>query len=385
MRIGIYAGIIQDRHLGGGHTFEITFIEALLKLESKHIFYLYYIADKKLPYDDTAVVKFRKIDNGKIYKRFCGIKIRQKGFNLEDAVKEDCIDIAYYIAPYYKNLQVPMFITVWDLGHRTVTAFPEVSANENFELREKLYGEFLPKATKIIVGNEEGKKDICKYYNVNPNNVITNPLPTPEYVYSTHIENNVLKKYNLQKKDYFFYPAQFWAHKNHIRILKAINILKEKGLDVKMVFTGSDKGNAEYIKEKVKEYGLNENVIFLGFIEKSEIVDLYKNAAALVYASFLGPDNLPPLEAMALGCPVLVSDIPGHRIQLKDCAEFFNPCNEADLADKISKVLENRYSFEMLEKGKSLAQTYSVNNYLLNILKVFDDFECIRECWRMHD
>lgn len=383
MRIGVSLGQLQTEDLGGGYTFEINFIESLLRFAVNHTFYIYYSASKSLPYTDTNLVKFRKIDLNKKHKKVVFFKIKKSCYLLKDAIKDDNIDVVYFLAPFYQHVSVPIFTTVWDLGHRSITPFPEVSANGNFIARESLYSTFLPMSSRIIVGNSAGKDEISKYYNIDSNRVILNPLPTPAYVYNTLSDESILQKLHIKKSSYFYYPAQFWAHKNHIRILKAVDILKNKGVNVKVVFSGSDKGNEPYIKEQVRKFVLDENIIFAGFLNTSEVVALYKNAIALIYASLLGPDNLPPLEAMALKCPVIVSDIPGHRIQLKDSVSYFDPYNEFQLAELMENFLSGVVPETKLRNAEVLAKSYSSEKYISNIIKMFDDFASTLECFKI--
>lgn len=381
MNIAIYMGVLQDKTLGGGYTFEYTFLKELLNVKSSHKFFVYYISNSEIEFMDNEFVKFRKFDSLKTHDKILCFKIRRKQKLLKQHFSEDNIDVVYYISPMYVHVDYPSFVTIWDFGHKDIPYFPEVSANGTFEARENVYCESINKATRVIVSNSCAVNKVSVYYNISADKIVTNTLPTPEYIYNTTQDESILNKYNLLNNKYIYYPAQFWAHKNHIRIIKALKILKEQNIDLKVVFSGSDKGNLEYIKNKVNEYNLENYVIFAGFIPKEQCIALYKNALALVYASLLGPDNLPPLEAMGLECPAIVSDIEGHRIQLCDCCLFFNPLDENALANTIKSVIDKGYPQEMIKKGKVLAEKYSVKNYLDNTIKMFDDFTSVRECW----
>ena len=89
--------------------------------------------------------------------------------------------------------------------------------------------------------------------------------------------------------------------------------------DYELVLVGDDKGQAGHVASLVREMGLSDSVHQLGFVETEELVALYRGAHSLLYLSF-GPENLPPLEAYALGCPVVASDVPGAREQLGEAA-----------------------------------------------------------------
>src|SRR6202795_4272080 len=100
------------------------------------------------------------------------------------------------------------------------------------------------------------------------------------------------------------------------------------GYEPQLVFTGSDKplfnyakqGNQSFVQERAHDLSLPDQVIFAGFVSREDLIGLYQQALALVYPSFFGPENLPPLEAFALGCPVIVARISGSREQFADAA-----------------------------------------------------------------
>lgn len=381
MRVGFFVGVVQSEKYGGGHTFQISIIDELKNIHSNHEIFIYYQSEKKL-FEDTQNIKFVNMHFEKIMKRkrkfFQKKKRWVEPFDL--LIQRDKIELIYFLTPSFNIPKVPYIATIWDLAHRVHPYFPEVSTHGwTYEMRELHYSKAIPRASYVIIGNDSGKNQICRYYNVDETRVKTIPVPTPNYVYELDADNSILKKYNLEPQKYLFYPAQFWSHKNHIRLVKAMKTLKNQGF--KMVFTGSEQGNKKYIQQKVEEFGLSDDILFLGFISKNELISLYKNAYALTYTSFFGPDNLPPLEAMALRCPVIYPEIEGAYEQLRDCALYFNPLDEDDLVNKIEKLKYENVKNELIEKGENLAREYHVKNYVDNIFKIIDEFCPIRECW----
>ena len=144
--------------------------------------------------------------------------------------------------------------------------------------------------------------------------------------------------------DYVFYPAQFWPHKNLARIIEALEQLKARhGLEVTAVFCGSP---ADPVRERhfgllmdmAAACGVAAQVHVLGFVADHELAALYTGARALVMPTFFGPTNIPLLEAWALGCPVITSDIPGVREQMGDAALLVDPRRADQLADAIRRV-----------------------------------------------
>ena len=116
---------------------------------------------------------------------------------------------------------------------------------------------------------------------------------------------------------YLFYPAQFWPHKNHARIVQALGVLKrEHGLKIPVVFSGS---HTVEIRERTfrevmsvsSQLGLEKEIHYLGYVPDEDMSGIYAEAVGLVMPTFFGPTNIPIFEAWAFGCPVLTSDIRG--------------------------------------------------------------------------
>lgn len=296
------------------------------------------------------------------------------------------IDVVWFVGPGPGVGSIPYFTTVWDLGHRQQPYFPEVTYTVHpWDARERLYRRTLPRASKVITGTEVGKSQIVSFYGVAPENVVVVPLPTPPPSQESDgtPSPELRDKYQLED-DFLFYPAQFWAHKNHVNLLLALDLLKRKaGVEINLVLTGTDQGNLSYVREEVTALGLSSQVHILGFIPVADIQGLYREAVALVYPSFFGPDNLPPLEAFARGCPVVASRVPGAEEQLGDAALLFNPADPDDIADAIQRVVyrDPQLRVELIQRGQRLASTRTPQAYVAQICRLFDEFAPIRRCW----
>ena len=375
MRIGFYLGKVQRATHGGGHTFEINFINSLLKYKTEHEIYVYYDSKGGNYFKDTNKVKFinvRKKARGLYFIPY----IKKNIFSR--LAEKDKIDLVYYCTPKFAPCEKPYIFTVWDLGHRVAPYFPEVSRKKQFFKREEMYNNALPRASKIVIGTQDGKNDICKYYNIDEHKVELIEMPTPMDVFEINSDDKILEKLNLEKNKYIYYPAQFWAHKNHYMLVQTLKILKDKGFDLKIVFTGSNQGNMDYIKSQVKSLNLEKDVIFAGFVTREELVSLYKNSFGLTYASLLGPDNIPPLEAMAVGCPVFISNLQGHIDQLGDRATYFNPLNPEDLAEKILNYQRND---ELINSNKEFAYKRNSDFYIQKVFNLIDEIVNIIKRW----
>jgi glycosyltransferase involved in cell wall biosynthesis len=139
--------------------------------------------------------------------------------------------------------------------------------------------------------------------------------------------NLVRKKFDLEG-DYFICSNQFWAHKNHLTVLKALKKMIQSRKGVSVIFTGKpyDNRNPDYYPSLVswiKDQGLEGSARFIGFIERKEQLTLMKNSLAVIQPSLFEGWSTVVEDAKALGVPILVSDIPVHREQLPDGYPFF--------------------------------------------------------------
>ncbi len=280
-------------------------------------------------------------------------------------------------------MNLPYITVVWDLEHRLQPYFPELSTEGNWDGREKSYAVRLRRAAIILTGTEAGKLEIERFYQV-ATGIKKLPLPTPSFALNAQPSDGkqVLAKYNIPEK-YLFYPSQFWPHKNHVGLLLAVQMLRDKyDLVFPVVFAGSDKGNMQHVMQLVTELNLMTQVHFLGFVPQQDLISLYRHAFALTFLSFLGPDNLPPLEAFALSCPVVAANVSGAKEQLGDAALLVNPRDQEDIARAIKSLHDDKILYQtLIQRGLERASKWTGQDYVQEVLSVLDEFETIRRCW----
>ena len=243
----------------------------------------------------------------------------------------------------------------------------------------------LGRAAYVIATNNRGREEIIHYFALEQERVRAFPLPTPSFALeegATETRAKSVMHLGI-KGDYFFYPAQFWAHKNHACLLHALKILGEKhGQKPQLVFTGSDKGNRSYIKSMAGELGVANQVVWPGFVPREDLVTLYRQAIGLLFPTFFGPENLPPLEAFALGCPVIASQIPGHDEQLGDAAILADLTNAEAWADAMNVLMIHPQEREtQIQRGRERAKRYTPDHFARDIFKLMDEFSAYRRCW----
>jgi glycosyltransferase involved in cell wall biosynthesis len=172
---------------------------------------------------------------------------------------------------------------------------------------------------------------------------------------------------------YFIYPAQFWMHKNHLGLLRAMKLLSDGGLKVNAVFCGSEKNSGKQIASCIAELGLQDQVKCLGFVSDAELAWLYRNSVGMVMPSYFGPTNIPALEAMQLGCPVAVSRIYAMEEQLGDAALYFDPNRPEEIAGAMQRLWTNPAAREtLIVKGQRHAAAWTLKEFAVRLGDIID-------------
>lgn len=200
-------------------------------------------------------------------------------------------------------------------------------------------------ADVIIVSSINAQNDLAKF--------------APEYLSKSRVSNFVsnvpediweknpavlLEKYHIPEK-FFYLPNQFWKHKNHLTVLEALKILKQRGIHPTVVFTGnmSDYRNPEYIEElkrSMEEWGLTNQLHILGMVDHGDVLLLIRQCIAIINPSLFEGWSTTVEESKSIGKRAILSDIEVHREQNPPSCDFF-PAKDAG---KLAEILEERWN-----------------------------------------
>ena len=392
MRVGIYVGG-QPPSVGGGYTFEQDVLSALVNLggEAAHEFVAigwspqapgrwvgpYVSLRRSLPIRAAtrALQEFEAAVTG-------GSRIAPRG--LDGRLRAAGIDLVWCVTAGAPTRSLPYVTTVLDLQHRLQPVFPEVSAGREWGRRERFFRTELGRAAVVIIGNSVGQDEVERFYGVPPSRIRQLRHPTPSFALEAHpSDGSVLTKYGLEP-GFLFYPAQFWPHKNHAGLLFGLQHLRDAhGLEPDVVFVGSDKGNEAYIRALANQLGLTDQVHYLGFVSRDDLVGLYQAALALTYMSQFGPENLPPLEAFALNCPVIASNVAGAREQLGDAAILVDAHDPKPFADAIVRLQDDPDErHRLVRAGQARAREHTTQHFVRGMFAILDELEPVIRSWR---
>ena len=240
-------------------------------------------------------------------------------------------------------------------------------------------------ATLLLADSEIGKEDILNFYGsygVTADRVKVLPYLPASYLAANVSESELQRVrtiYNLPER-YLFYPAQFWPHKNHARIVQALSLLKKSyRLKMPVVFCGSHSGA---IRERTfrevmslsSQLGLEKEIHYLGYVPDEDMSGIYAAAVALVMPTFFGPTNIPVLEAWAFGCPVLTSDIRGIREQVESAALLVNPRSVEAIAEGIYRLwTDESLACSLAEIGQHRLATYTPDDYQRRLIEILEE------------
>jgi glycosyltransferase involved in cell wall biosynthesis len=395
MHVGVFLRQLEPQR-GGAFTFQETILAALLRTTSSHRFTVFTYGDVT-PHLGNHKVSFVQLHREpepsgwfskarqfrELLRSFAGgLPVGPRPEALHRAVLEAGIDLAWFPSQVYEYVEVPYIFTVWDLQHRLQSWFPEVSVTgSTFDSRERSLGHAIPRASFVIASNPAALEEVHQFYRVPRERIKLLPQPTSDFVFQDAPQGADLQQ--VPEAPFLFYPAQFWPHKNHVVLLEALSILKkEHGLVLTTVFSGADKGNEAYVRQYAEKLGLSGQLRFPGFVPAATLVALYRKAFALVFPSFFGPENMPPLEAFALGCPVIASAVSGSEYQLKDAALLFDPKDERALASHILQLHgDPALRARLVAAGRQRAESRRGDQYIEGLLAIVDDFAAVRRCW----
>ena len=304
----------------------------------------------------------------------------------ESFLKKNGIDIIYFLGPYQYSLyldKTDFIITVPDVSHRENIEFPEWGKSGNFLWKENILSKSLVRAIAVITNANVIKNKLIQYYGVEKNRVfIINHQPS-SYISKANIkENEKNKKFKLPK-NYVFYPANFLPHKNHkyiIDVIEKINL--EYKIDLHAVLCGADKGYLQKIKNYTYKKKFSKNIIFLDFVENTDLSFLYSKSLALAMPTFSGPTNIPPWEAFKLEVPVLYSDIFDIKQVYGDAVYYIDPYEPNTMVDALIRLINsNELRQTLIQNGNALLKKNNFDKEIKPILEIIKNNNKIKKSW----
>jgi len=241
----------------------------------------------------------------------------------------------------YKPIRTLPYI--YDFQHKYL---PEMFSEEECSSRDRLFFRTAKASFRLIVASESIKNDIQTFL---PNylhkvRIIRPVINIPESIYTID-PASIAKLYKLPEK-FIYLPSQFWKHKNHKIVFDAVKMLKNRGIPINIVCSGSTKDwrHPTYYADLLKDlsgWDYKGQIICLGIIAYEHLFSLMRQSICVINPSLFEGFGMTPSEAKSLGKQVLLSDIPPHHEHNHTKATFFNPHDVEDIAEKLTVIWQH--------------------------------------------
>lgn len=281
---------------------------------------------------------------------------------LSDGFIEDLgCDVVHFPAYWFMLCNVPSVYNPHDLQHRL---YPQYISQEELKMREVVFPAACRISRTVVVGTKWVKDDVVRQFGIDPGKIQIIPWASPTQFYtepSAEHLTTVCQKYNVEMP-FAIFPAHTWPHKNHVRLLDALALLRDsKGLVVRLVCTG---GPVDFhwpqIEARVRELKLESQVRFVGSIPDDDLRALYRLSQFLVMPTLYEADSNPIHEAWYEGVPVASSNVTALPDQVKDAGILFDPRDVRAIADAVARMATDEALREDLkQRGYRRAKDFS--------------------------
>lgn len=272
---------------------------------------------------------------------------------------------------------IPFIVTIHDLiltkfpTHRATTLRPFF-----YWLKDKAYRLVISlaviRAKKIITVSEFTKNDLIEQFKVEPTKIlvtyegVANLTKDKESLFSMPPEQqNILAQYHISTP-FLLYVGNAYPHKNLEGLINIYSKLKTQHADLRLVLVGKE----DYFYNRVQDFAKSHNfwqannvnspVVFPGYIPDEDLKIIFETASTYIFPSLYEGFGLPPLEAMAHGCPVVSSNRASMPEILGEAALYFDPENEDQAVTVINELLNNpEQRNKMINLGYAQAKKYS--------------------------
>lgn len=392
MRIGINLIPLRPGKNGGLEIYIRNLLAILMEIDTENQYFLITTPYNhfSLNYANPNCKKILFNNETGILRKIFSI-VRRKNINtqtLESIINKYKFDIWFcpLMSLEPRPIKIPSIVTIPDIQHEF---YPGFFAKEELSLRKRYIKPSCELATEIITISEFSKSSIVEKLGVNPEKINTVHLAAGNDFLDNNISvDNVIKKYDLPA-EYMFYPANAWPHKNHINLIIAFNLYRKTyNHQISLVLSGSGFKEQKLIANIIEQNHLQDSVKILNYVDKNDLPALYKNAKCLVFPSLFEGFGIPPLEAMAVGCPVIASNTASIPEITGDSALLFDPNNIDSMVDAMHRILNDRELRDVLinkstERVKKFSYITVANKHLEIFSKALSkarDVEAAYEC-----
>ncbi len=278
----------------------------------------------------------------------------------------------YYLPPFVRGKKV---LVIYDT---VINDYPETVRFKTKTMLKLTLKPSIRRADRIITISEFSKRQIMKHYGIDEKKITIVPCAADnkKYYPMTDCDSKIRKtaeKYGVNG-DYFLYLGNLEPRKNIVRLISAYDIAKKQKSDLpKLVLAGGKGWLYKEIFAKVNELGLENDVIFTGYVADDDAALLMNGAKAFCFPSIYEGFGMPPLEAMSCGVPVIVSDRSSLPEVVDDCGIKVDPYSEEDIANALIRMCNEEFASEQRKMSIEQAKKFNWKNSAEILKNVFKE------------
>lgn len=294
------------------------------------------------------------------------LKMRGDEKRLDSLFRTRGIDVVHL--PFQDGIltDLPSVYFPHDLQH---LHFPEYFSSAQIRHREQRWRKRALQAEIVVAAAPHIKSDLILRWGLDDTRIKVFPFPPPPAAKSD-------VQLPLPQRPYVLYPAVFWPHKNHSQLIRAMSLLKQRGVDVDLVLTGSKHSNLRAILRLIETLGVTDRVKYLGHVNDAVLYALFCKAEAIVIPSLSEAYSLTALDALRYKRPLLCSNRDFFQSQCKGFAHYFDPLDPNSIANQIERqILENKETGTTKENRSNLHPGLSHELFAENLVCTYQ--ECL--------
>jgi glycosyltransferase involved in cell wall biosynthesis len=256
----------------------------------------------------------------------------------DGTIERDGVELVHFILQRAFFTRVPSIYHPHDLQHRHLPQFftPRERVKRDLMLRT-----FCDQARLVSVTSSWVKRDLMQQYHLPEDKVAVVPLTGSLGAYPTPTADELAatkRKFDLPDA-FAFYPAQTWPHKNHLALLDALALLRERhNLIVPLVCSGNQTEHFATLQRHAAALNVTSQVRFLGFVTPIELQSLYRLCRCVVIPTLFEAASGPLNEAFQAGAAAACSNVTSLPEQAGDSALVFDPHRPDDIAEKLCQL-----------------------------------------------
>ena len=354
---------------GGAKLAVIEFLKGLKRHLADELHYLFLTSDDThdeaaslLGTNDSAFCVLRRSGRGNMIQSL-DLVTRSK-LAARNLMSQHRVDVLYnpFGTIFFASNRIPTVAMIVDTLHRD---FPSSLPAQTIEWRELQFRKLVDSVDYFQVISQFTAGRVKTLYNVPADRIFVTHLPI----------HGRLTFVSATREPFFFYPANFWVHKNHEVLLVAYQIYlakKNQRTPWKLVFTGHLDERARSLQKRTAELGIAAHVKFLGYVPESELAKLYSTASCLVFPSLHEGFGIPIVEAMSFGLPIICGNDTSIPEIVGDAALYAETRDPTKLADALLAVVGNEaLRAKLATLGQERLKTFDFSIEVRRLANVF--------------